>query len=419
MTRIIRISLILLIAGGWGLLPACGERAVQPSAYTPPRVLTGSENELVHSANGFGFDLFRAVSQEYPEENIFISPLSVSMALGMTYNGADGSTREAMESVLGLQGLSLEEINRSYQSLIELLGGLDETVEFSLANSIWYRRGFPVSAEFIDLNRTYFNALVRGIDFSDPQAVPTINGWVSDNTRGKIDKIISPPIKPSTMMYLINAIYFKGDWSRKFDPEDTRLAYFLKADNTTVEVPMMRQAQKDFFKYYGNDLFQAVDLPYGEGLYSMTLLLPQPGITTAELISWLEERNWDDMIGQMKIRDISLYMPRFKLRWGSSLNQALIALGMEVAFQPCEADFSKIADLSPNNLFISNVLHKTFIDVNEDGTEAAAVTLVEMEITSIDPVKQIRIDRPFLFAIREDHSQTILFLGRIADPLGE
>ncbi len=419
MKTLSRVLFVCVISFTLSQCLACGEKAVEPESNNLPRNLTESEENLVQSGNNFGFNLFKTVAENKPGENIFISPLSVSMALGMTYNGADGSTKEAMENVLGFSGLSLEEINESYQSLIYLLTQLDDKVEFSIANSIWYRLGLPVRDEFINVNQSYFNAVVAGMNFSSPDAAPRINNWVSENTKGKIPQIVTPPINPETVMFLINAIYFKGDWTQKFDPEDTRQQAFYLQDNTEITCSMMHQFREEFFEYYQNDLFQAIDLKYGDRLYSMTILLPRPGTTTDDLIARLDQQTWNDWIGNFSVEDVDLDLPKFKLSWESCLNDVLISLGMGVAFSPGGADFSRIADVSPNNLYISKVLHKTFIDVNEEGTEAAAATSVEIGITSVSPFYKMEINRPFIFVIREHHSQTILFMGRIVEPVIE
>ncbi|UCB53045.1 MAG: serpin family protein, partial [Candidatus Zixiibacteriota bacterium] len=206
------------------------------------RELTASEKLLVESDNKFGLKLFREIVKEDNDQNVFISPLSVSMALGMTYNGAAGTTREAMQKTLELSGLTIEEVNKSYKTLLELLSQLDPKVRFQIANSIWYRKGMSFEKDFIDLNRTYFDALVSELDFADPKAAETINAWVDENTNGKITQIVDPPIDPLMVMFLINAIYFKGDWLYPFEESDTFNGSFTLGDGSTVTVPMMRHS---------------------------------------------------------------------------------------------------------------------------------------------------------------------------------
>lgn len=375
----------------------------------PPRELTTLERELVSSDNRFGLKLFREIMKTETDKNAFISPLSVSMALGMTLNGADGETKEAMEETLELAGLTTEEINQSYKSLIELLTNLDPQVVFDIANSIWYRLGMTFEQEFIDRNETYFNALVRALDFNSPDAVDTINGWVEENTNGKIDKIIQQ-IDPMAVMFLINAIYFKGTWTTQFDEEDTRDDWFNLPDGTQVPCKMMSQEAE--FAYFSNELFQAIDLPYGDGLFSMTVLLPHGKVDIDSLIAAVDQQTWDGWMGGFSTAELTLYFPKFELEYELKLNDALSALGMETAFDPYSADFTRM--YAHGGLFISEVKHKTYVKVDEEGTEAAAVTSVEFEAVSLPPM--MRVDRPFIFAIRENHSGTILFIGKIVEP---
>jgi len=397
----------------------CSNKPVDPP-YTPPRALTAAEKHVVESDNKFGLRLFREIVKQEKDSNVFISPLSVSMALGMTYNGAEGATEEAMRNVLELAGLTEQEINESYRSLIDLLTQLDPQVIFEIANSIWCREGFPVKEEFININRTYFDAEVAALDFNKPDASKTINGWVDEKTHGKITEIVSDPIDPETVMFLINAIYFKGAWTCEFDEEDTREDWFTLPDGSQIRCQMMRR--EDEFSYLENDLFQAIDLPYGNEKFSMTVFLPKPEVDIDSLISEFNQENWDSWLGSFASDSGKLYFPKFTLEYKIKLNDVLTALGMGIAFDGSRADFSGIAEVNPlANLYISKVLHKTFIEVNEEGTEAAAVTSVEVGITSIQPPHGfvMRVDRPFVFAIRENHSQTVLFMGKIVEPASE
>jgi len=380
------------------------------------RGLTIGEQQLVESSNTFGFKLLNEVVEQDGDKNIFISPLSVSMALGMTLNGADGDTYEAMKETLELAGLTEEEINKSYASLIELLRGLDPEVIFQIANSIWYRQGFPTKQSFLDICQQYFDAVVEGLDFDDPAAVDIINNWVNESTNGKIEGIVDPPINPLTVMFLINAIYFKGTWKYEFDEQDTQSSPFYLLDDSEVQCQMMQQEAT--LAYYKNADFQAVDLPYGNGKYSMTVLLPAQDKNIDELIAELNDSNWNEWMGSLIEQDVALYLPKFTLEYDLLMNDVLKAMGMEVAFDTGQADFTKMydADQVGLNLFISKVRHKTFVEVNEEGTEAAAVTSVEMTLESVGPdITTMRVDRPFIFVIGENHSGSILFAGKIVE----
>lgn len=394
----------------------CSKNPVDPGRSELPRALTSQEVQLIESNNLFGLKLFTAVSAAEGDKNVFISPLSVSMALGMTLNGADGQTYDDMREALELAGLTEDDINQSYQSLIPLLTGLDPKVIFQIANSIWYRDIFPIRQTFVDVNREYFSAEVRSLDFNDPGAADIINAWVKDETKGKIEQIVDKPINPLTMAFLINAIYFKGDWTYQFDKSDTKDDDFTLLDGSTKQVPMM-EIQDVSFPYYANADFQAVDLAYSDSLFSMTIILPHQGTDIDSIIEGLNKNEWEELIDQFHhMRFDSFRMPKFKLEYKIKLNDVLTALGMGIAFNDALADFSRMyhKEQVGLNLFISKVKHKTFIEVNEEGTEAAAVTSVEMTFESVGPY--MIVNRPFIIAIRERFSGTILFIGKIVDP---
>jgi serpin B len=380
--------------------------------FTPDiRELTQAEKGLVEADNKFGLKLFKeVVFEEDTDNNIFISPLSVSMALGMTYNGADGSTEEAMRTTLELSDLTLEEINESYKSLIEYLVGLDPEVEFNIANSIWYRQELTFEDDFLDRCETYFNALVSGLDFNDPNAKDIINAWVSENTNGKIEEIVDY-IDLYTVMFLINAIYFKGTWTYRFDESLTHEGIFYLLDGSQVTCEMMENEGN--FQYFENSDFQVIDLPYSYECFSMTIFLPKPEKNIDSLISEFNQENWYKWINSFSEQNVILQFPKFEIEYEIILNDVLKALGMEIAFSESQADFSKMYK-GLENLYISEVKHKTFVKVDEEGTEAAAATSVEIGITSVGPF--MRVDRPFIFAIRENHSGIILFIGKIVNP---
>ena len=382
----------------------------------PPRALTTQEEALVETGRSFGLKLFRRVSAaDGAGKNVFISPLSVSMALGMTLNGAKGKTHAGMEEALELNGLSQEEINTSYQSLIALLKGLDPKVRFQIANSIWQKEGFPVAPSFVDTNREYFDAEVSVLDFDDPQTAETVNSWVADQTEDKIKKIIKPPIPGGMVMFLINAIYFKGDWRYQFDESKTQEAPFTLANGDEKSVPMMRLVDPPRLGYYQSEKLEAVDLPYGDSLYTMTVLVPRQGQSAQKLAEGLDAAQWQAITEGLRPTELSaVELPRFTLKYKKKLNDFLKAMGMEEAFDANQSNFKGINEEMGEKLFISDVVHKTFVKVDEEGTEAAAVTKTGMRVTSVPPA--VRADRPFVVVIRENHSDTILFIGKVADP---
>jgi serpin B len=375
------------------------------------RELTHLEKRLVESDNRFGLKLFREVirAEAGKSKNVFISPLSVSMALGMTLNGAAGGTFEAMQNALELAGLSTEEINQSYKSLMELLVQLDPKVQFEIANSIWYRQGMNFEQTFIDLNKAFFNAAVRDLNFADPQAKDIINAWVNEKTHGRIEKIVDQ-INPDHVMFLINAIYFKGIWTYRFDPANTQDDRFITVGGSPLPCKMMQV--KGDFSYFANESFQAIDLPYGDAGFSMTILLPKVPSHIDALIAELTPEKWADWLSSFSKQTVNLYLPKFAMQYELTMNEVLTALGMGVAFSDA-ADFTKM--YGPGNLKISRVKHKSFVQVDEEGTEAAAVTSVEIVVVSVGGgAILMRVDHPFVFAIRENHSQTILFIGKVA-----
>jgi len=409
MKRIVLISIILgIILSGH----SCDRFSDKPE---PKKMnLTKKSLELIESDNNFGLDFFQKISTVNTTENIMVSPLSVALALGMTYNGAEGTTKDAMKEALKLGSLTDEEINASYKSIIDQLLKLDPKVILSIANSIWYKLNFHVQNEFIDLNKEYYYAEVNELDFTLPDAKDIINGWVNEKTKGLIPAIIDN-IPPEAVMYLINAIYFKGVWMYEFDPDDTREQDFYPEDGMTQKVDMM-QMEGDLL-FTSNDLFDAISLPYGDGQFNMFIMLPKGENTTGDIVAELNNDNWNTWINSLGTQQVVVKLPKFKFKFFRLLNDDLTSMGMGIAFDPDNADFTGI---NPGGgLFISRVLHKTFIEVNEEGTEAAAVTAVEIGYTSIGPEPNVRYftaDHPFLFAIRENSSGTILFMGRVNLP---
>ncbi len=405
MGRILVAGVLTLCVG----ISACGD-GVKPDGAT--RELTESEVRLIEADNEFGLKLFKETIEFDPDVNVFVSPLSASMALGMTYNGAGGSTEEAMREVLAFGDLTNKQINESYRSLIDLLTGLDRSVEFGLANSIWCRREVQFKAEFLNVNRTYFDAVVQGLDFSDPSAAPTINNWVKNKTNGRIEEIVDDPIGREMIMFLINAVYFKGAWTYEFDPEKTRDEMFETPDGSEVPCRMMTR-DGDTLSYHATGDFQAVDLPYGGGDFSMVVLLPRGGMDADALASRMTQESWDRLLDGFRTEKIVLGLPKFKTEYEISLQDVLTSLGMGVAFSRSEADFTGLYE-GINKAYLSEVKHKTFVEVNEQGTEAAAVTSVGVGRTSLPPT--VWVDRPFLFVIHERSSGAILFIGKIVEP---
>jgi len=372
--------------------------------------------QLIEADNTFGLEIFQKIRENSAEENVMISPLSISVALAMAYNGADNATKTEMEKTLKLFGLTPEEINASYKQLIEALQSVDEKVVFELANAIFYKNGFAVKPDFLNINRNNYDAEVSSLDFNSPSAVETINNWVATKTHDKILSIIDQ-LNPDDRMVLLNAVYFNGIWTTEFEKEGTKLHNFTKNNGESIEVPMMNKEDK--LEYISNSLFKAVKLPYGKGQYNMIVMLPAEDKNSQNIIDALSADNLTKWENEFKTEDhVVVTMPRFKFSFETSLNEVLNEMGMQKAFSG-QADFSKITD--QEDLFISSVRHKSFIDVNENGTEAAAVTSITFTTTSAGPGDTVQkiyftVDKPFVFAITEKDTGAILFMGEVQNP---
>ncbi len=364
----------------------------------------------VASANtAFGFKLLSDLQTRQPDANIMISPLSISIALTMTNNGAAGETQRAIAEVLEIENLDINTVNRANAALRNSLENTGPKVEIAIANSIWSRQGVVFNPSFLERNREFYEAEIESLNFSDPQALEVINGWVETNTNGKIKQILQR-IDPRTLIVLINAIYFKGSWQQEFDKSATRDGTFYLSDGSEKQVPMMYR--KGTYPYFRGSNFEAARLPYGDGEVSMYVFLPNRESDLDGFIGQLNVENWSEWMSQFRERaddDSEMILPRFKLEYEVKLNDTLKDLGMGIAFGG-GADFSGMGP----QLFISEVRHKTIIEVNEEGTEAAAVTAV-IGVESAPPV--FRVDRPFFFAIYDNRTQTLLFMGIVMEPM--
>ena len=383
-----------------------------PNSEAPPlSPAKNSEQKIVAANTRFGFKLFSEILKEQQEENIFISPSSIAMALGMVYNGASGSTQKTMAQALELKGLTLQEVNNSYAQLKNLLRNPDVKVKLNIANSVWADKNAKFNPDFLQRNQNFYQAKITNLNFKDPAAPQTINGWVKENTQGKIDRIIEK-INPDEVLFLLNAIYFKGTWSEEFDPSQTEDSAFNLTSGEQKMHPMMSQSGK--YKYYETDGFKSVSLPYGEdGRISFYVFLPKENSSLQTFYQNLNAQNWEKWMTQFQKRKGSIRLPRFKTEYDITLNKALSTLGMGEAFTS-RANFSGMGD----NFAISEVKHKTFVEVNEEGTEAAATTSVGIMATSAStetPFKMI-VNRPFFYAIRDNKTGSLLFMGSIVEP---
>jgi serpin B len=385
---------------------------VAPDPEPEDIVMTQKSIQLVKADNAFTFNLFKKIP-DAPGKNLMVSPLSISLALSMALNGAEGTTKTDMINALGLSGLSVDEINQIYSDLVTALKKSDPNVVMNVANSIWIKKTFPVLEPFISTNQKYYDAHVERLDFN-AAALNTINSWVNEKTNAKIPKILDQ-ISADEIMFLINAIYFNGKWQIQFEKDQTQNGSFTLASGASVSVPYMKIKEK--FGYSVQTGYEALKMPYGRGKFGMVIILPDAGKTPGQIMDQMSPTAWETLKASLtSSTKVDVWVPRFKFTWESDLNGILSSLGMAVAFSESQANFSKIN--STDKLFITKVKHKTYIDVNEEGTEAAAVTSIGIGVTSIGPNgPEFHAIRPFLFFITEEDTGSILFAGKVENPL--
>ncbi len=391
-------------------LLGCGVET--PSLSTHPGALSTDPIGLADATNQFGLDLMGKLSRE-TTENVLVSPFSAALALTMTGTGAEGQTRDAILSTLHQDGRDPLALAGAYGRLLSGLRDADPTIELDIANSIWHRTELAVRQDFIEENRSTLEAEVSALDFARPDASAIINQWVAKKTHNKINQIVDNPMDPSKYMLLINALYFKGDWSSRFARGETVDGAFQSARGEELSVPMMRR--KGMMAYGETRDYQAVSLPYGNGAFSFALILPADGVNLDAFLSSLTPESWRAIQEKLEPQSGILMLPRFTVQYDRSLADVLRAEGMGVAFTP-QADFSGMVE-DGGGLYIGDVKHKTFAEVNEEGTEAAAVTSVEMvRSMALVPQYTMNVNRPFLFAIQDNETHTLLFLGKVSRP---
>ncbi|HZJ57183.1 MAG TPA: serpin family protein [Clostridia bacterium] len=366
--------------------------------------------DMIEGTTEFAFDIFRQLNREDMDGNIFISPLSISTVLSMTYQGAGGETQESMAGVLGYSDIDINILNESYKNLLRLLMDQEKGVRLNIGNSIWIREGKPIEGDFLAVNKDIFKARIETLDFSNDRSAEKINKWVSHATDGKIEKIIEPPIAPETIMYLINAVYFKGDWTDKFDKNKTFESKFYAGDGSPRDTMMM--TREGLIQYGQGEDYTAVRLPYGNETMAMYCVLPKGESPINDFVEGLNSEKWRAIRESTAEMDgVMLNLPRFKMEYGiKSLKESLTALGMGNAFT-YDANLSGIGQ----ELFISDVLHRAVVEVNEEGSEAAAVTAVDLKEEAAAQPHEFIADRPFFFAIIDDKTGLILFMGKVYD----
>jgi len=341
-----------------------------------------------------------------------VSPFSLSMALAMTWNGAAGETKTAMQKTLKMGDWEDKEINGYYKMLKEALLKTDPSTKLSIANAIFTNKFVTIKPDFISTNTNYYDATVQPVDFTLPATKDIINKWASDNTNGLIEKVIDET-KAEDLMYLLNAIYFKGIWTTKFDAKNTSKKAFTTENGTKQTVDMMSQTAN--FNYTEDETMQVVQLPYGNQAFSMLVLLPKSGKKQIDVVTALQDKKyWGQKISSLCEREVELFLPKFKTEYSKKLNDVLINMGMGIAFNPYQANFSRMSDLPAN---IDFVKQDTYISTDESGTEAAAVTVVGVIFTSIGPPHKVvfNANKPFIYVIQENSTGAILFMGVVKD----
>jgi serine protease inhibitor len=397
-------------------LVGCGGSTMEPvparqdALASLPRQLTPAEQSVLAAANGYSFGLWGTINRAQHDSNVFVSPLSASFALGMTMNGAAGQTYDEMRSALQFGSASLASIDSGYKSLIALLTGLDPSTKMQIANSIFYRNDFPFNQSFLSDAAAWFDAEVKAQNFNDVSGtLSAVNGWANAKTNGRIPTVLQQ-VDPSDVMFLLNAIYFKGAWRDKFDPAATQDALFHPSSGAAQPAKLMyREAT---MAYAETSTYQAVDLAYGDSAFTMTVLLPKAGSDVEQVAASLTPSSWQTLTSSFHAREVALSLPKITFSWKRGLKDDMKALGMQSAFVPDGADFTRMSPAG-KRLYVSLLQQNTFVAIDEEGTEAAAVTIVGIRATSAPVVTEMKVDRPYVFVIRERLSGTILFMGKI------
>lgn len=405
-------SVFLLLLGFAAVVAACTVPAESdvPAADAPAEL---GEERLAAGYNDLGFDVLRMLMARHPEDNVVLSGASLAAALAMVYDGADGATRDEIGRVLRVDSLDADTFRRAHRRWLEAMQADAPGTELAMANALWARLGFPFEEAFLQRMETEHYARAAQVDFDDPAAVGAINGWVAEETRQRIPTIVDQ-LNPDDVMLLVNAVYFLGEWTTPFSETGTSLRPFRLPDGSTAMVPTM--VRRGMMDYAAGDGYEALRLPYGDDeRFAMYIVLPRDEKAAAVLYDELNASVWAAGLDRLQPTDIELQLPRFTVEDRHGLRPVLEQLGMVRAFDPRQADFSPMTR-ARDDVHISSVVQKTFIQVNETGTEAAAVTAITVGVTSLPSHTIVRVDRPFLFAIQDDATGTILFVGRIARP---
>ncbi len=414
------LAYTILVLAGTSSPDPDGWQSSQADIAESPRGLTSIQVQALRASNDFGLNLLRRLYAERQDAraNVFVSPVSASMSLGMLMNGAGGETFNAMGRALGLDGFMVAEANEAYEDLIALLVDLDPSVEFRVTNRSWLEEGVQIRTDYRNRLQETFGAGIESIRFEESDMAGAINGWVGETTEGRITQLVTPEEFSGLLALLVNTVYFKADWTEPFDPAQTANVEFRRADGSTMNVPLMGHvldARVGGGEEY-DEGFVVVDLPYGGETYSMMVVVPVGDATLTELVEGMDGERWQEVVDALRGEArTEVRLPRFELSYEKVLNDVLKAMGMEVAFDASRADFgwmlgNQELDIRPH---IGWVKQKSFMRVDEVGTETAAATGTAFATSGNNVVQA---DRPFMFAIRERLYGTILFVGTVTDP---
>lgn len=410
MKRLLLFVIICLVCAGCGTEGSSGNEPVNNDVDFNKN----DYKDITTSNNRVGFNMLEHAETD-ELDNIFISPTSLFLAMSMAYNGADGETKDEIQSALDLEDIDLDDVNKASASLLDMLDKETDSIQTQIANSIWVSDDFKLQDSYQNINQDYLHAEVNSIDISDDASADDINEWVQDATNDKITDMVDSPLNQDMVALLLNAIYFNGDWTYPFDPNETTEESFHANDGEDVDVDMMK-LHEDELEYMENDTLQAVSLPYGDGETSMDIFVPKEDDGMEAFKEDLTEDSWDEWQSEFHIQEGTVELPKFELEYEETLNETLEKMGIEKAFTD-DAEFSNMIQ-DHDAIRISKVKQKTYVNVDETGTEAAGSTSTEMETTSLplDEPFSIVADKPFFIAITDDETDNILFMGIVNNP---
>ncbi len=401
------VLLVVVVGVVWGR----GRGGAGQAGAAPP---VHVDERLTSAVNDFGFRIYRDLAKRKPDENVFISPASVEVAFAITYGGARGATQTEIAKVFGYDGMTGDQVNQANADLAALLCSSSPNVEFCLANSLWPAKGAPIDQGYVSKSSRAFGASAQAIAPAAAKSVDRINAWVSEKTHGRITQIAEPSDMVNAQLVIMNALYFKGDWTAKFDAANTQPGDFTKLDGSAIPVPMM--SQRGQFAYARSDEAEAIRLPYGDKRFAATIVLPRRDASFGEFVGGLDAAKLRSLTDRMTQQEGAIVLPKFKIEYGTSLRDSLVALGMPRAFDG-RADFSGMLTGGGAGIFIGAAKHKTTLEVDEEGTVAAAATEVVMKGkgAAVGGFTMV-VDHPFVMLIEDTKTGVLLFVGSIVQP---